>query len=867
MQNRTSGPYVAPAFSPPPYAVAVNALFFASLGVVLVAAFLCMLVKGWIRELDRKLRGIPDLQKRAVIKELREQGLLRWRLPELITILPSLSTFPSSCFFIGLAVYLSQIHKLPAFLSISIFGIGVFVYVLSIFISAIDDFSPFRSPYSRADHDPGPMMKQIISHTSVPILNRVLNSVNPREPSAISKNIYTSILLQLDNIDIRPPNNCYLPWHYDNSNLSIKEAKCLAYTTCMLRATPISRPFSKSIRASIGLLDQTSDPWSQLVAALISDLESDWPTEIGQWLGPHPGFTRREAGLLQLISKVAFSEAQWCFVVTSIAAPFIWGTPEFRREEILALTRMLVRLLQMGVFFGRGEVFVNNHTDLWLFVMMSVLDEEMMAPTIITARHEQILHARDLDTCAKGMIRDPSNIRRLLRLSKQHNLDLVLMRECLVSILFNLISHNPRGPQARRLINEYLEIIIEEMGMNAWSSALSELKLYVSTASYGAMSRTLLSLLRGECFDSLGDREARRSEQQMVLQEYDLRLRAVNAQPTTPTLKVIDLVMWDWPLITGLELYNSWLSLYTSNVARSPHRAAIPVIWSSDCTYIASGRLGLYDDHVIAPEIDLVVFFLSSPSPSIACRALRWYLHLEANPTTPCHIRHFVAFPVIFRKGLSVDENRQGWLLLVEMLLPRWYSVPPEGRMRFVEAFFGYSCSQGNNQSMTDQCAASAALEDEEVADPLDVGAAVTTGQADGFGWMEDVWMTVLQGLVVYNDRTEAYWSELSGVLHAAYPDSAQPTESKSLLPLSPQETSSENQVVIDPRRFEVPLRDSARGILGVLTRFLGVGVTSMPVALLDRIRNSVLLSDERLGHDVDSLRRIKALLNHNQED
>ena len=137
-------------FSPPPYAVAVNALFFASLGIVLVAAFLCMLVKGWIRELDRKLLGIPDLEKRAIIKELREQGLARWRLPEMITILASLIHISLVLFFIGLALYLLQVHPLPAFLSIAIFGLGVLVYFLSIVISAIDAFAPFRSMYSRA---------------------------------------------------------------------------------------------------------------------------------------------------------------------------------------------------------------------------------------------------------------------------------------------------------------------------------------------------------------------------------------------------------------------------------------------------------------------------------------------------------------------------------------------------------------------------------------------------------------------------------------------------------------------------------------------------------------------------------------------
>ena len=147
IQNSTSGPYVAPVFSSP-YAVSVNALCFASLGVVLVAAFLCLLVKGWIRELDRKPQSAPDLKKRAVIKELREQGLVRWWFREMIAILPSLIHVSLVLFFIGLAVYLLQVC-IPPDLTISIFGPGVLVHVLSNLISAIDDFSLFRSPHSR----------------------------------------------------------------------------------------------------------------------------------------------------------------------------------------------------------------------------------------------------------------------------------------------------------------------------------------------------------------------------------------------------------------------------------------------------------------------------------------------------------------------------------------------------------------------------------------------------------------------------------------------------------------------------------------------------------------------------------------------
>ena len=53
MRNSTLGPYVPPEFSPPEHIVIVNALFYASLGVMLLAAFIAMLIKSWVREFDR----------------------------------------------------------------------------------------------------------------------------------------------------------------------------------------------------------------------------------------------------------------------------------------------------------------------------------------------------------------------------------------------------------------------------------------------------------------------------------------------------------------------------------------------------------------------------------------------------------------------------------------------------------------------------------------------------------------------------------------------------------------------------------------------------------------------------------------------
>ena len=426
MQNSTSGPYVASVFSPPPYAIAVNALFFASLAIVLVAAFLCMLVKGWIRELDRKLRGIPDLQKRAVIKELREQGLARWRLPEIIIFLPSLIHISLVLFFIGLVLYLLQVHPLPAFLSIAIFGLGVLLYFLSIIISAVDDFSPFRSMYSRAlgvlyrRLYPGPItpfisgpssfmalpqtttekicewistfiikyeplseqailepasssLEQIILNTSITVYNKIWSPVSKQRTSADAKTISTSILLQLELSHLRPSHHLFFPLSYESSNLSIEEAEGLAYSVCMMRPVYVPQDFAKAMRTVIDMLQQSSDPWPRLVASLTSvwvehveQRFSEMPGYTGIWLGVL-SIAEHKEDILQAISNIGwFLPDQWYFVLSSIYALLTPDSAALDSKEIHALIEILVRLLRVGGYIIRGDI--HTHTDFWLYV-------------------------------------------------------------------------------------------------------------------------------------------------------------------------------------------------------------------------------------------------------------------------------------------------------------------------------------------------------------------------------------------------------------------------------------------------------------------------------------------------------------------
>jgi hypothetical protein len=150
MRNSSLGPYVPAAdFSPPEHIVIVNALFYASLGVMILAAFIAMLIKSWVREFDRGLRAMSIPEQRAKTREFRYLGMERWRLPEMVGVLPLLIQISLLLFAIGLVLFLFHISK-PSFrVTTAIFGIGVLYYFITTSISVFVTSSPFHSPLSR----------------------------------------------------------------------------------------------------------------------------------------------------------------------------------------------------------------------------------------------------------------------------------------------------------------------------------------------------------------------------------------------------------------------------------------------------------------------------------------------------------------------------------------------------------------------------------------------------------------------------------------------------------------------------------------------------------------------------------------------
>ena len=149
MRNSSLGPYVTPDFSPPEHIVIVNALFYASLGAMILAASIAMLIKSWIREFDRGLRAMSLPEQRAKTREFRYLGMERWKLPEMVGILPLLIQISLLLFSIGLVLFLFHIST-PSFgVTTTIFGIGILYYAMTTSISVFVTSSPFHSPLSR----------------------------------------------------------------------------------------------------------------------------------------------------------------------------------------------------------------------------------------------------------------------------------------------------------------------------------------------------------------------------------------------------------------------------------------------------------------------------------------------------------------------------------------------------------------------------------------------------------------------------------------------------------------------------------------------------------------------------------------------
>jgi len=149
LSNSTTPAFEPVAFQVSAHAATVNMLFFLSLALVLVDAFLAMLVKGWLQEFDRGWRKCTVAHLRAEERERRMQELERWKLHELVALLPILIQGSLLLFCFGLLVLIFPLHRPSAILCSLIFVSVIGFYGFTSYVSIVDNYAPFSSPVSR----------------------------------------------------------------------------------------------------------------------------------------------------------------------------------------------------------------------------------------------------------------------------------------------------------------------------------------------------------------------------------------------------------------------------------------------------------------------------------------------------------------------------------------------------------------------------------------------------------------------------------------------------------------------------------------------------------------------------------------------
>ncbi|KAJ7585117.1 hypothetical protein C8J56DRAFT_1089247, partial [Mycena floridula] len=86
----------------------INALFIASLSLSLATALLSVLIKQWLQAYSSVIQGGSAMEQ-ALIRQFRITGLEKWKVPEIIGVLPLILHASLAAFFVGLALFVREL--------------------------------------------------------------------------------------------------------------------------------------------------------------------------------------------------------------------------------------------------------------------------------------------------------------------------------------------------------------------------------------------------------------------------------------------------------------------------------------------------------------------------------------------------------------------------------------------------------------------------------------------------------------------------------------------------------------------------------------------------------------------------------------
>ena len=144
----SSLPPTPPPFTPPNYAIWVNALWFLSLVISITCALLATLLQQWARRYLKVTKTRYSPHKRARIRAFFAEGVDKFLLPWVVEALPTMLHLSLFLFFAGLAVFMWNVNLTVFKLVLSWIGLCTAIYGCITFIPIFCHDSPYHTPLS-----------------------------------------------------------------------------------------------------------------------------------------------------------------------------------------------------------------------------------------------------------------------------------------------------------------------------------------------------------------------------------------------------------------------------------------------------------------------------------------------------------------------------------------------------------------------------------------------------------------------------------------------------------------------------------------------------------------------------------------------
>jgi len=760
MRNSSLGPYVARDFSPPEHIVVVNALLYASLGVMILAAFIAMLIKSWVREFDRGLRTMSLPEQRAKTREFRFLGMERWKLPEMVGILPLLIQISLLLFSIGLMLFLFYIST-PSFgVTTVIFGIGLLYYGTTMSISVIFTSSPFHSPLSR---NLATVYQRAHAHFYQGSYHSIFSKIGITPTTALGR---IRRFIQIAFVKSRPfPEKDFA---YPIATIRTGEVQ-LSIAASALRRIHESAPDSQhsealqwSVWQVAGSATLVTPPLFNLpywILARKNDEEYflQFPPAMLVALvavslrAPHKRRMEDMTTVRALLQRMEISNVPWAEVVITVFDHCLryrfrirGDISEQLRQADYDLTNAIRR---KGLDAGESLWLLNTlseHRPEWwrpdmepflIGICLAILSDHvpesdddpfppfaiLEAVVTLAAMSCSLVNRSQILTSSREYPWLLRNLRNPALFANWFEDTPSDHHEQLISLLF-LVIHALICRGSYPLALQYLTVITSKGGLPLYTSALAAIAPVVNDNTLFVISRMLVAPQTQESMPIT--RYSALDGDSVVLEEllgnYERRL-GDSKNPDPNFLAIVFILSKHVPSGTieeprnvHVDLKNPWLRLATRVVARLdiPDGSSLPTVSFRDHrvhNMIAALSLLRYTTGTVTQytEFLLLESFLESRELPISSVALEYYMRTAisySGPPAPSHCLS-AAVSAVFNFALADHSLWMGWTIL-DIFVDGFETLSGEWRRSFAEGFFTLSRRpllkpRGNTGSMT----------------------------------------------------------------------------------------------------------------------------------------------------------------------